>query len=242
MSTPTKNITTVEIDLNEDTVLSPMTPDNKSDAPMEEDMKVESNQGKKRNVADVSKESLSFPTLPDTRKSTVSTPNIDDILDDVSLYLDDEEFFTFIQDKGEFEIKLEGSSTKKRTYTTGIYHDNTSNIDYRGIYAVSDKMLKLFMKKSTEYFGKLQPPVNKTMKRKSICKWILNNRKKISMSDFTAASYPKYYEHLSLLPPYDNREYVYVLHQKLILRCAITTWGKVSFEKSGKTSIILTTV
>jgi len=36
MSTPTKNIMSVEIDLNEETVLSPMTADNKSDTPMEE--------------------------------------------------------------------------------------------------------------------------------------------------------------------------------------------------------------
>jgi len=187
MSTPTKNVISVEVDFNEQIGLSPFTPDNKSDAPMEGGPGMEGlNHGKKCNAKEVSREIISFPTLKDQRKSIGSITNINDILDDSSLYLDNGEFFTLIQDNGRYEVKIEDGS--KQSYTTKVYQDNLNNIVYRDIYSVSNKLLKLFLNKNTAYFGKLQSPVNKTMKKKNICRWILNNCKKVSISDFMAAS------------------------------------------------------
>ena len=85
-------------------------------------------------------------------------------------------------------------------------------------------------------FVKLIPPksgyINKSMKRHNICKWVLGNRIKIAKSDFTQVTYPNQYQFMDVVD--SNKEHVYVLHQRLILRCALNQWSNVGSTIAGK--------
>ena len=216
------------------TCLSPLTP---SQGSVSTDDKRGHDQ-KRKHSTDTSQSSsskLKIPALP-SLNSTVD--NISTILNDSSLYLNNEEFFCLIQEDGytsetnENDIKSESMEKplSRKKYACRVYKDPANNKSYSDIYSLSHKLFRLYENRASDLFVKfLGKKNNKTHKRQRICRWIIENRKKVSKENFNSVTFPEQYLHSNVLD--ENKQYVYILQQKLILRLAISLWGSMSEGK-----------
>ena len=89
--------------------------------------------------------------------------------------------------------------------------------------------MALYANRTSDVFVKLfqtSKKKNVTKTRQKICKWILENRRMVSKKNFSSVLFPEQYIYSPVLD--EDREYVYILQQKLILRLALAQWGYIS--------------
>ena len=213
------------------TCLSPLTP---SQGSVSTDDKRGHDQKRKHSI-DTSQSCSSKLKMPALPSLELTEDNISTILNDSSLYLNNEEFFCLIQEDGytsetnEKDIKseiMEKPDTKKK-YKCRVYKHLANNKSYSDIYSLSHKLFRLYENRASDLFVKLLE--KKTHKRQRICRWIIENRKKVSKENFNSVTFPEQYLHSNVLD--ENKQYVYILQQKLILRLAISLWGSMSEGK-----------
>ena len=238
MSSPNKQKEIIDVDCVEistkQSCLSPLSP---SQGSVSTDDKQEHGQ-KRKDSTDTSRSissKLKTPALPSLNSTE---DHISTILNDSSLYLNNEEFFCLIQEDGytsetsENDIKSESMEKplSKKKYACRVYKHPANNKSYSDIYLLSHKLYCLYENRASDLFVKILGKTNnKTHKRKRICRWIIEHRKKVSKATFNSVTFPDQYLHSNVLD--ENKQYVYILQQKLILRLAISLWGSMSEGK-----------
>ena len=231
-----KAMDVVIIDESEKTPLSPLTP------PTMENNNRQLNLSSKKSDDDMfAVPDLQYKNLIGN-KNTPRTPTkssdknneienyISNLLSRESLYIDECLFFKNVQEVGKTQFDLDKNTIKRNK----IYKDERTKMIFEDIYMLSVRLLDLYIEHSEEIFQGLKPTskhINKSVKRKLLCKWIISNRVCIHQSNFTEISYPELHVHKHMVDCKATK--VYILHQKLILRCAINQWAKNEF-KAGK--------
>ena len=218
----------ITIDEQNDTPLSPLTPD-QHQKPSSQMTLFLGNNATLESKADLLSTGIDDtigeklkPRIAKRNNVEISSMDINELLTQKNLYIDDGLFFELIQDPGiDISMKVEGE-TKKRI--NKVYRDETSNLVFSNIYKLSSMLLDLYTKNRVDIFHSLKERnLNKSMKRKNIGKWLISNRSCILRSNFTELSYPDSYKHHLKLS--DNCDKVFILSQKLILRLALCQWS-----------------
>eukprot|EP00956_Cyclotella_meneghiniana_P000827 scaffold952_cov56-Cyclotella_meneghiniana.AAC.2 len=144
-------------------------------------------------------------------------------VDDVSLYLDREQWFSKLQDSG-----TEASDAQKSAIDVHSEKKFTRKIRvgymlHSTIYDLASDIHQLMLPKKAEYFGKMAN--TKTVPIHMIGEWIVTNRRLVSRGDFHTGADQEFLD-LTTRPEYLERQEFYFLSQKDVMRHFCSRWGE----------------
>jgi len=144
-------------------------------------------------------------------------------IDDVSLYIDREEWFSQLQDAGEdvgqkIRTAIATGCNKKITRKIRVGYSA-----YPTIYQLAHGIHQLMLSKKTQYFGKM--PKNNTAPVHTIGEWIVGNRRIVGRGDFHTGADQEFLD-LTNRPEHQEKQQFYFLSQKDVIRHFVGRWGE----------------